>query len=115
MLGRIILKQRQRLLMTRPAIMGRGLLSIGNHQRHMDRMARHAGLKIHVLGVLLVAIHAAWNLPMGCVALVASHICVGAGVFFDLNTLLLVAGQAGCDKLTLQRQIKGSVGVGVTA
>jgi hypothetical protein len=38
---------------------------------------------------------------MGCVALVASHICVGAWVFFDLNTLLLVAGQAGCDKLTL--------------
>ena len=101
--------------MTRPAIMGRGLLSIGNHQGHVDRMARHAGLKIHILGVLFVAIHAAWNLPMGCVALVASHIGVGAGVFFDLNTLFLVAGQAGRDKLTLQLQIKGGVGVSVTA
>jgi hypothetical protein len=99
--GRIVCQQGQSLLMTRPAIMGRGFLSIGDDQGHMDRMARQAGLKIHVLRVLFVAIHAAWNLPMGCVALVASHICVGAGVFFDLNTLLLVAGQAGCDKLTL--------------
>jgi hypothetical protein len=52
---------------------------------------------------------------MGCVALVASHVRVGAGVFFDLNALLLVTGQAGCDKLTLQLQIKRRMGVHVTA
>jgi hypothetical protein len=98
--GRVLLKQVQGLLMTRPAITGRGFLSIGNHQRHMNRMARHASLKIHILGVLFVAIHAAWNLPMGCVAFVASQIRVGAGVFLDFDALLLVAGQASCDKFT---------------
>jgi len=113
-LGRILLQQGQSLLMTRSTIMGRGLLSIGNHQGHVDRMTRHAGLKIHIVGVLLVAIHAVWNLAMGCMALVASHICVGTRVFLDLQTLLFVAGQASRDKLTLQLQIKGRVGVGVT-
>jgi hypothetical protein len=114
-LSPILLKQIQGRLMTRPAIMGRGLLGIGNHQRHVDRMARQTGLKIHILGVLFVAIHAARDLPMGRVALVASHICVGTRVLFNLNTLLLVAGQTSRDKLTLQLQIKRGVGVSVTA
>jgi hypothetical protein len=78
-------------------------------------MARHTGLKIHVFGVFFVTIHAAGNLPMGCVALVASHVCVGAGVFFDLNTLLLVAGEAGRCKLPLQFHIKRGMDVRVTA
>jgi hypothetical protein len=78
-------------------------------------MARHTGLKIHVLGVFFVAIHTAGNLPMDRVALVASQICVGAGVFLDLNTLLLVAGQAGRCQLPLQLHIKRGMDVRVTA
>ena len=98
----------------RAPLVGR-LLTVCDDQGHVHRMARHTGLKIHVLGVFFVTIHAAGNLPMGCVAIVASHICMGAGVFFDLNTLLLVAGQAGRCNLPLQLHIKRGMDVRVTA
>jgi hypothetical protein len=91
-LGRILLKQIQGLLMTRSAIMRRRVLSIGNHQRHVGGMARQAGLEIHILSMLFMAIHTARDLPMGCVAFVARQICVGAGVFLDLHALLFVTG-----------------------
>jgi len=65
--------------------------------------------------MLFVAIHTARDLAMGCVALVASHICVGTGVFLDLNALLLVTGQASRGKLTFQLQIKRRMGIRVAA
>jgi hypothetical protein len=86
--GLILCKQVKGLLMTRPAVMRRGLLGIGDDQRHVDRMARHTGIKIHVFGVLFVAIGTVWNLPVGCVALIARHIRMGTRVFLDLVTLL---------------------------
>jgi hypothetical protein len=115
MLALTVSKKRHGILMTGPAIMRRGVLRIGNHQRHVGRVARHAGLEIHVLGVFFVAIHAAWNLAMGRVALVAGQIRMGAGVRFHLVTLLRVTGQASFRNFTFQHQIERGVGVSVTA
>jgi hypothetical protein len=86
--GCILGQQVEGLLMTRSAIMRRGLLGICNDEWHVDRMAQHAGIKIHIFGVLFVALRTVRNLSVGCVALVASHIRVGTGVFLELVTLL---------------------------
>lgn len=113
-LGRILCQQVHCLLMTGPAIRRWGVLGIGNYQRHMNRMARHAGLKIHILGVFFVALRTVRNLPVCCVALVTGQIRVGARVLFDLVTLLLVTCKTRSGDLAFQLQIKGSVGVSVT-
>ena len=115
MFGRGLGKQVIGLTVTGPAPLVGRLLAICDDQGHVHRMARHTRLEIHVLSVFFVAIHTAGNLLMGRVALVASQICVGAGVFFDLNTLLLVAGQASRCNVPLKLYIKRGMHVRVTA
>ncbi len=114
-LGRILFQQVRRFLMTRPTIVRRCLLAIGNNHGHMDRMTGQARLRIHVLCMLFMASHAVRNLPVGYVAFVACHIRVGTRVVFDLITLLLVTCEAGSGDVAFERQIQGGMGVGVTA
>jgi hypothetical protein len=103
------------LSVTGPTPLVGRLLTVCDDQGHVGRMARHTRLKIHVLSVFFVAIHAAWNLLMGRVTLVASHISVGARVFFDLKALLLVAGQAGRCNVPLKPYIKRGMDISVAA
>ena len=87
-LGRVLCKQVEGLLMTRPAIMRRGLLGICHDQWHVNRMARHAGIKIHVFGVLFVTLGTVGDLPVDRVTFATRYIRVGAGVFLHLVALL---------------------------
>jgi len=60
----ICLKQGHRILMASAAIMRRSLRRVGDYERHMNRMAGLAGLKVHVCGVFLMTIHANRDHPM---------------------------------------------------
>ena len=115
MFGRRLQQQVVGLTVTGPTPLVGRLLTVCDDQGHVGRMARHTRLKIHVWGVFFVAIHAAGDLPMDRVALVASQICVGARVFFDLKALLLVAGQAGRCNVPLKLYIKRGMHIRVTA
>ena len=86
--GRILGQQVEGRLMTRPAIMRWRLLGIGDDQWHVNRMARHAGIKIHVFGVLFVTLGTVGDLPVDRVAFATRYIRVGTGVFLDLVALL---------------------------
>lgn len=61
----IRLKQRHGLAVTRTAVMRRGRIRVGDHQRHMNRMACFTGLKIHVFSMFLMAFHALGDQPVG--------------------------------------------------
>ena len=100
-------------LMAGPTIMSRGIVGVRDHQRLVDRMARQTGLKIHVFGVLFVAIHAIRDEAMGRVALVARHVGMRAGVFTDLVTLLLMTRQARVGDGAFQFQVKRGMSVGM--
>ena len=104
-LGWVLLQQVERDWVTPPAKRRGGFLYELYDRGHMHWMTREASLKIHVLGVLLVAVHTVWNLAMNRMALVAGQVRVGARVGLDLITLLLVTCQARCSKLPFQRQI----------
>lgn len=112
--GRVLFKQAQSLLVTGPAIMGGSILRVSNLQRPVHRMARNAGLEVHVFSVLLMAIHAARDLPVHAVAFVASQIRVCTGVTLDFVSLLLMTCKTGLGNLSFQFQIKRGMGIGVT-
>jgi len=77
-----------------------GFSNISDHKRHVDRMAGLTRLKVHVLCVFFMTLHAIRDLPVGLMALAASHVRMGAGVVFHLFTLLLVAGKARTGNLS---------------
>jgi hypothetical protein len=78
-------------------------------------VARQADLEIHVLCVLFVTIHAIGNQTVSSVALVASQFRVGARIFFHLITLLLVTRKAWSTDGAFQLEIKGGMGISMTA
>ncbi len=110
-LGRILGQKIQGFLMTGTAVMRRGVLGILHHQRHMDGMARHTGLEIHIIGMLFVALRAVRNLAVGRMTFVAGEVRVGAGMGLDFVTLLLVAGETRTGQLTFQCQHQRRMGV----
>ena len=115
MFGWVLVEQVVCDLVTPSAERRGGFLNELHERGHMHRMTRKASLKIHVFGVLLVAVHTVRNLAMNSVALVARHISVGTRVALNLITLLFVTCQARCTKLAFQRQIKRGMGIGMAA
>ncbi|RLB80585.1 MAG: hypothetical protein DRH17_11505 [Deltaproteobacteria bacterium] len=90
----ILFKKGRGFLVTRPAVMRRGVLAIRNGKRHMNRMAGEASLKFHIFCMLFMTLHTIRDLSVCFMALAASHIRMGTGVLFHLITLLLVTGKA---------------------
>jgi hypothetical protein len=78
-------------------------------------MAGFASLKIHVLGVFVMAIHANGNQPVCGVAFITRQIRVSTGVVFYFLALLCVTGKAWSDQLTFQFYVKRGVRVGMAA
>jgi hypothetical protein len=90
-LRRICLKQRNRFLMTAPAIIRRDIIGVSYDKWHVHRVAGLAGFKIHVCGVFFVALHAAGDLTVSCMAFVAGQISVSTRLGFYLFALLRMA------------------------
>ena len=92
--GCICLKQDHRVFVASAAIVRRDFWPVSDDERHMNRMAGLAGLKVHVPCVFFMAIHTNRDLPVFRVALVASQIRVSTGMILYFLTLLRMAGEA---------------------
>jgi hypothetical protein len=90
-LGLICFKQGEGFVMACSAVVRRYLVRVSDNERHMNRVASLTGLKIHILGVFFVALHAIRYLSVSCMALVTGQIGVSTGLSLYLLTLLGVA------------------------
>jgi hypothetical protein len=98
--GRIRLEKGHGFAMTPPAVVRWNLIRVSDHKGHVNRVARLTGFKIHVCGVLFVALHAIRDLPVHGVTLVASQIRVGTRLGFHFVPLLWMACETGTGNVT---------------
>jgi hypothetical protein len=84
----ICLKQGHCLFVTSTAIMRRDIRWIRNHERHMDRMAGFARLKVHIVCVFFVTLHTNGDQAVLRMTLVAGEVRVRTGMLVYLFSLL---------------------------
>lgn len=81
----------------------------------MNRVAGLAGLKVHIRGMLVMAIHANGDQPMCRVTLITRQIRVSTGMILYFLTLLGMAGETRSGKFALQGNIQGGMRVGMAS